>query len=210
MSVSSDQRRPPSVFDLRIAFVADDPAALDGLGSAQTAPVCDGILAMLVADADGRPLPISRRLIDAAGWDPWEAWASARSLTETLEGPDEDRLIDVGGAELISLYSARPYLASLLPVLDRYVPEIGERGALVSAPSRHGLLIHPLHDETGRCALDALVPLTRSVHRNDGAPLSPQVYWWQQGILSCIPTVFGRDGIDAYPSPELAEWLDAA
>ena len=89
-------------------------------------------------------------------------------------------------------------------------PAIGERGALVSAPSRRGVLVHPLHDETGRTALEALAPLTRAVHRSDGAALSPHVYWWRDGRLSCIPTVSRPYGVDAYPSAELASLLDAA
>lgn len=202
--------RPPSVFDLRVVFVPDDPSMFVRLGDVQTSHVVDGVLAMLVADVDGQAIPLTRGLVETAGWDPWEAWSSARGLTEILEGADERQVLDVDGAEIVALQSGRPYLPTLMTALDSVVPTIGERGALVSAPSRHSLLVHPLHDETGRIALEALVPLSRAVHDSDGAPLSPHVYWWRNGALSCIPTVWGREGIDAYLSDELASLLDAA
>ena len=153
----------PSVFDLRIALIPDDPMSEGRWRECQPVAVHEGTLEMLVADLPEGPTPLTTEVVERLDWDPWEAWASARSLTQTLEGADEVNLLDVGDAELVHLYSDRPYLASLIAVVDRLVSGIGERGALVSIPSRHGMLVHPLHDPTGRAALGAMVPLTRSV-----------------------------------------------
>lgn len=200
----------PSVFDLRIALVPDDPVSESRWRGCDPVSLYEGALEMLVADMDEGPTPLTAELVERMDWDPWESWASARSLTEVLESPDEVNVLDVGDAELIHLYSDRPYLASLIGVIDQHVAEIGERGALVSMPSRHGVLVHPLHDPSGRAALGAMVPLTRSVYQQGPGSVSPHVYWWREGAIDWIPTSMSREGVDCYPSTELAELLDAA
>ena len=200
----------PSMFDLRIALVPDDPVSESQWRDCEPVALHEGTLEMLVADMAEGPTPLTTETIERLDWDPWETWASARSLTEALEGADEVNVIDVGDAELIHLYSDRPYLASLIGVVDQLVEGIGERGALVSIPSRHGLLVHPLHDATGRAALGAMVPLTRSVFQSGPGSVSPHVYWWRNTVVDWIPTAMSPEGVDCYPPSELAELLDAA
>lgn len=203
----------PSMFDLRIRLVPDTPADAGTLRGLGARPFADGIVQVLAVDVavEGseavRSVPASEIL--SLGWDLDEAWASATAQTELLETPDEIHVIDIGGAEIIHVFGERPFTAGCIGVIDDVIAEyadLGEDGAIVSLPLRHSVLVHPIDDATVRGAMGGLIPIARQLFAQGPGSVSPHLYWWRGGELEWIPTFFDGtiDGIEWYPSPELA------
>lgn len=196
-----------SMIDLRVRLVADNPADRQVFAELCVRPFADGIVEVLAVDVPDAIRLVPRREIDELGWDLDEAWSSAWAQTEALEQPDEVNVIDVGGADVVHIFGHRVFNASLVRQIEDVVGTIGPDGAIVSIPHSHSVLVHVIEDTTVVTALNALIPITRQVHRHGPGSVSPQLYWWRGGELTCIPTYFAPDGVEVYPSPELVEIL---
>lgn len=81
-------------------------------------------------------------------------------------------------------------------LLDERLREQGgvpKLGALVAAPTRHTLLVHPLgvHQTAVPTALTALNKAAATLFEQGPGSLSPELYWWRAGELAHIGA--GRD-----------------
>jgi hypothetical protein len=203
---------PFSMFDLRIRLVPDAPADADSLRRLGARPFADGIVQLLAVDVETAVRCVPATEIAALGWDIDEAWASATVQTEMLEVPEEIHTIDIGGAQMIHVFGERPFLASMVGVVDQLIVghgNIGERGAIISMPLRHSLLVHPIADTDVRIAIAGMIPVTRQLHKQGPGSVSPHLYWWRGGTLEWVPTFFDGtiNGVDYYPSDELAKTI---
>ncbi len=192
-----------SLIDLRVRLVPDDPADREVFSELGVRPFAEGIVQALAVDVPGAVRIVPLREIDELGWTIDEAWSSAWAQTEALEQPDEVHVIDVGGAEVVHIFGERVFNASLVGQIEDMVGPIGDSGAIVSMPHSHSVLVHVIEDITVTIAFNALIPITRQVYRQGPASVSPHLYWWRSGELTCIPTYFAPDGVEAYPSAEL-------
>lgn len=181
-------------FDVRIRLSPVDAAP------EHARPFAEGVAQSVVRRGidDDRDLPANE--IDDSTWD--SAWAQTRML----ERPQEIRTIDAGGVPLLHLFSDHAFCASFVPYL-RDVIDVAPEGALVSIPLVHNVLIHPITEVSLVDAAQAMIPITRSVHRNGPGSLSPHVYWWRDGSLTWIPTYFGRDGVEFHAPNGLADLI---
>lgn len=198
-----------SAFDLRVRLVPDAPDDREMLRSLGARPFAEGIVQVLAIDVPGAVRCVPIREVSELGWDLDEAWASAHSQTEMLEVPDEIHTIDIGGADIIHVFGDRPFVASMIGVIDQLIDEtadIGQAGAIVSMPLRHSVLVHPVGVHDVRTAIAGLIPITRQLFKQGPGSVSPHLYWWREGELQWIPTFFDGTiaGVDYYPSDELA------
>ncbi|WP_420453505.1 hypothetical protein [Ilumatobacter sp.] len=188
-----EDRAPFSVFDLRVRLVPDDPADAEVFARFGARPFAEGVVQVLAVDVPDavRCVPVDE--IEALGWDVDEAWRSAALQTEMLERPQQLHRIVVAETEVFHVFGARPFTASMVGVVDRLiggVAPVGEYGAIVSIPTRHSIVVHPVRDDTARRALVAMVPITRRLHARGPGSVSPHLYWWQNGGLTWIPTYY--------------------
>jgi hypothetical protein len=211
MTAHLDQiAEPSSMFDLRIRLVPDTPTDAAVLRQLGGRPFADGIVQVLAVDVDDAVRCVPTSEVAAHGWDVDEAWASALAQTELLEVPDEIHVIDIGGAEMIHVFGERPFIAGMIGAIDDVIAEyahIGERGAIVSMPIRHSVLVHPIDDSTVRPAIAGMIPITRQLFKQGPGSVSPHLYWWRDGALEWIPTFFDGtpSGVEVYPSSELSD-----
>lgn len=196
-----------SIFDLRVRLVPDDPADREIFDQLCVRPFADGVVQVLAVDVPGAVRLIPAREIEELVLDIDAAWLSAWAQTESLEQPDEVNVIDVGGADVVHIFGERVFNSSLVGQIEDIVGPIGSNGALVSIPHNHSVLVHVIEDTSVTIAINAMIPITRQVHQQGPGSVSPHLYWWRDGSLTCIPTYFAPDGIEAYPSPELVEVL---
>jgi hypothetical protein len=208
----SDIREPFSMFDLRVRLVPDTPADSDTFKRFGARPFAEGVIALLAVDVADAVRCVPADEVRELGWDVDEAWASAIVQTELLEVPEELHTIDLGGAELLHVFGERPFTASMVGVVDKLIATaapIGDDGAIVSIPLRHSILVHPLVDDSVAAAITGLVPITRQLYKQGPGSVSPHLYWWRDGGLTWIPTVFEHDTmrIEYYAPPELADIL---
>ncbi len=197
-------------FDVRVRLLPDDMAPSgDGAGSYGTPtvrPFAEGIVqALTVRGADGdRELAADDELVVDD-----TLWRSAWALTRMLERPQEINTIDASGTKLVHLFTDT-YGATFVPFLRDVLDgdlRIGAKGALVSMPLAHSVLIHPIDDSSVVQAAQAMIPITRQVHKAGPNSLSPHVYWWRDGDLTWVPTYFGRDGIEFHAPNGLADLI---
>ncbi|BAN02677.1 hypothetical protein [Ilumatobacter coccineus] len=207
--VATLSAEPISMIDLRVRLVPDDPADRPVIDELCARPFADGIVQVLAVDIPDAIRLVPRCEIDELGWDLDEVWSSAWAQTEALEQPDEVNVIDVGGADVVHIFGHRVFNASLVRQIEDVVGTIGPNGAIVSIPHNHSVLVHVIEDTTVVTALNAMIPITRQVHRHGPGSVSPQLYWWRDGAMTSIPTYFAPDGVEVYPSPELVAILRA-
>jgi hypothetical protein len=205
----NDIVEPFSVFDLRVRLTPDAPDDRETLRSLGARPFAEGIVQVLAIDVADAVRCVPVREIAELGWDLDEAWASALSQTELLEVPDEIHTIDIGGVDIIHIFGERPFIASMIRVLDQLIGEtadLGPAGAIVSMPLRHSVLVHPVDGRDGHTAIAGLIPITRQLFKQGPGSVSPHLYWWCDGKLQWIPTFFDGTiaGVEYYPSDELA------
>jgi hypothetical protein len=181
-------------FDVRIRLAPADAV------SDHVRPFAEGVVqSVALRSSDGdRDLRVDE--ID----DP--SWASAWALTQTLEQPQEINMIDASGVPVVHLFSDNNYGASFVPFLADVV-DVGPQGAFVSIPLVNSVLVHPITDGSLVQAAQAMIPITRQVHKSGPGSLSPHVYWWRDGSLTWIPTYFGRNGIEFHAPNGLADLI---
>ena len=201
-----------SMFDLRVQVGPDGPALLpehEALGAHWFA---EGVVRYLVVRTETGIRPISVAEIERLGWSVEDAWSSAWAMTCTMERPSEINVVDTGQALLFHLYSEHDFGASFVPFLDDVLAAsepLGEHGAIVSMPMRRSVFVHPIRGGEVISAVQAMIPITRQIYQTGADAVSAQLYWWQAGQLTWIPTYYGRDAIEFYPPTELSDAIDA-
>jgi len=210
-----DATDPISMIDLRIRLVPDTPADAATFQSFGARPFAEGVLQLLGVDVANAVRSVPVREVEELGWDVEEAWASAQLQTDMLERPDELHVIDLGGASFVHVFGERPFTASMVGIVDQLVEEkavVGPDGAIVSMPSRHSVLVHPVVGRETHDGIGGLIPITRQLYRQGPASVSPHLYWWQAGQLTWLPTYCegGPDGFDveSFPPPQLSAIID--
>lgn len=199
---------PFSMFDLRVRLAPDTPGDADTFRRFGARRFAEGVVALLCVDVADAIRTVPAREVRELGWDIDEAWASATIQTQLLEQPTELHTIDLGAASFVHVFGERPFVASMANVVDSLISEIseiGEHGAIVSLPSRHSLLVHPVTDATVHDAMDGLIPITRQLFRQGPGSVSPHLYWCVEQRLVWIPTVLHSDArcCEYYLPPEL-------
>jgi hypothetical protein len=167
-------------------------------------PLADGLAEVLVADVAGAVRPLPPAVV--GGWtaDPGDLLDLGRAQV-LAAGLLSRRTVDLGGVDVLALESPSAFAATHVWALPSYV-DVPPAGLLVALPTRHLVLVGAL---TGRGqALDlaqALLVNADGIWRAGPGALSPDLYWWRDGVLTLLP------GTPTSLSPPLAfvEVLDA-
>jgi hypothetical protein len=102
--------------------------------------------------------------------------------------PDEVQVVAGKGAEVYCVRGESGFIASKLLVLEDLMRIVGggrlrwPDGVLVAVPSRHEIVFAPIDDAVAD-NLAGIATLTSYDHAHDHAPVSPYVYWWNEGRL---------------------------
>ncbi len=202
-----DARPPTSSIELRVRLVPATPIDRPVLDSIGARMVTNDLAAVLASVADGVLTTVTADEIADLGWDLDETWASAWAQTALLEEPDELDVVDLAGVEVVHLFGSSEFTATLVCSLEDHVGPLGQHGAIIAVPCDHTVLIHPIEGETSRRAIGTLVPIVRRIHADGPGSLSPQIYWWRDGSLVWIPTVFGGETNEVYLPAGLGDAL---
>jgi hypothetical protein len=111
------------------------------------------------------------------------------------ERVEKDPIPLAGGMQGFGLFTKEPTAASQILYLGNHLGHRYPAGALVSFPTRYTFACLPLQTGTGPLLLEAIRAFLFTVHKvylhakehPDGKPLSPQFYWWRDGVLRFFP-----------------------
>lgn len=124
--------------------------------------------------------------------------------------PDECALVRNWGGYFNAVRGGSGFMASKLLLLPDVVRVVAGSavsvpdGVLVAVPSRHEL-VFAVVDQAVVTNLSAMIPYAASEYIHGLAPLSPYVYWWQDGRLSALTTTNSTGGLTlAHVEPFLA------
>ncbi|MFE3116626.1 hypothetical protein [Streptomyces niveus] len=175
-----------------LRLVPDDAFPAEALSSFSYARhVATGLLEVLALD-----LPDSVRLLgdqDVAGAGLEELRAAGRA--NLVDEPvDYDVTRTDSGAIQHLVSGGSMFVASKALVLDDVARsltgrELPDEGALFTVPSRHFLVFHPLEDANAVGAINDLAAFGLGAHQDNPGPLSPRIYWWHKGVVTCLTEI---------------------
>ena len=192
---------------LRVLLVPDDYLPTD-IATLQ-APYAESVVATVVAD-----LPASVRSLaptDLIDWDmsEQEVWARAWANTRRHPEPIDVATVEIAGGPMTVVHGEHFYTASRVRWLEDLVGPVAPFGALVAMPRRSTLLVHVIRDADVMNAVEPLVLNARLLHLEGPRSVSAHVYWWRDGELRWVPTMFDEtdDSVEFFPPPDLAQVL---
>lgn len=105
--------------------------------------------------------------------------------------------------------------ASHALLLHEYFDPLPELGILIAIPHRHGMVVHPIRDQSARTSLGALFYLTPRLYEQGPGSISQGIYWYRAGVFTNLPyEVDENDEVSFYPPPsfqeQVLERIDAA
>ncbi len=154
-------------------------------------PVATGLVEALALD-----LPDAVRLLDdkdvaGIGLDALRTAGRANLVDEpaTYEAAHTP-----GGGQVHILSGDSLFIASKALVLDEVVRavtgrELPDDGALFTVPSRSFLVFHPLADHHVQGAVNDLAAFGLGAYQDNPGPLSPRLYWWHRGTVTCLTRI---------------------
>lgn len=175
-----------------LRLVPDDAIPAEAASSfSYTRPVATGLLEALALD-----LPDSLRLLDdrdiaCAGLEELRAAGRANLVEEPV---DHDATRTDSGATMHLVSGGSMFVASKALVLGDLARsltgrELPDEGALFTVPSRHFLVFHPLEDAHAVGAINDLAAFGLGAYQDNPGPLSPRIYWWHKGVVSCLTEI---------------------
>jgi hypothetical protein len=192
---------------LRVLLVPDD--YLPGDIATVHAPYAESVTATVVVD-----LPASVRSIapsDLVDWDltPHDVWSRAWANTRRHPEPIDVATVEIAGGPMTVAHGEHFYTASRVRWLEDLVGPVAPFGALVAIPRRSTVLVHVIRDADVMNAVEPLVLNARLLHLEGPRSVSAHVYWWRDGELRWVPTIFDEtdDSVEFHPPPDLAEVL---
>lgn len=159
-------------------------------------PLAEGLLEVLAYDSPSTVTLLSDEVVARHGQGVLRAAGLANLLREPLGDVEH---LDVPGGAVVDLVEGESvHTASQVLVLPDVLRHLhGERaypdGVLVGMPDRHHLLVHAADGPDVLPALQAMAPLVAQQYATGVGGVSPSVYWWRDGELTCL-SVLGSDG----------------
>ena len=127
-------------------------------------------------------------------------------------GPLDAERFALDGTPLIALFGPTHYAATHVLWLDDYLAGIGgwteANGALVVLPHRHLLAVHPIESAAVVPAAGTLLHFAAQQFETCPGPISDQLYWWQDGTLSRLPSDSVGETLQLFPTERFAALLD--
>lgn len=117
----------------------------------------------------------------------------AAARTNLLNSPVDYDTYDLPDGAVLHIlgHPESVFAASKLLVFEETVraadgPAIPAEGVLVVVPNRHNLVFYPLADEHVGEAVNSLAQFAFGAYEDGPGRLSPRVFWWRAGTLTCI------------------------
>jgi hypothetical protein len=114
-----------------------------------------------------------------------------------------------GGASLETLAGDSFFVASQI-VRFGEIASPPPDGALVSLPTRHMLIWHPIETAAGTIpAVQTMLQVGMNAFQQGPGSLTPDLYWWHRGALTLLPSSIDGKGVNFLPPDAFVELLNS-
>ena len=170
------------------------------------------LVLLLIADRDTVTQPVPRQAADQwiADGVVEDDDALFRKANKNLDACSESSIQDFElgvGVHLRSVVDSGCDAATHLAHPTRFA-DPSEYGLLLACPHAGAWLLHCIVDQHVVDALEGLAPIARGMHDDSVAgdgppPVSPDLFWWRDGVLLRIPSRPARRKSDEQAPPQL-------
>ncbi len=190
---------------LRINVYAQRPEAAGAGHDLLSFEIADGLFGVVVLD-----FATTTRSVSEAEIEPWGR--STRELIEvavsnSLTEPVRREQLALGDDTQVTLFGGGFFTSSRVLKLDKHVPIDHPWGALVAIPNRNTLLLHPIVTVKAMHALQAMALLSHKLFAAGPGGVSPEVFWWRQGVMTRLPLKVEDGGVRIAPSLEFTRMM---
>lgn len=154
--------------------------------------IADGLSEVVVVDTAETVMVVDTDRFGVLELSDAELFALGRDNLRTHEPVAAEHHTD-GPVELFLAESDSFYTATWAVLLDELV-DLPPHGALVTIPSRHALMAHPLRDAEAIKAVQVLLGVAHRHFAEAPGNLTPDLYWYRDGRLRLLPTAEQDDG----------------
>ncbi|HTJ44184.1 MAG TPA: hypothetical protein VL463_18900 [Kofleriaceae bacterium] len=166
--------------------------------------VADDLCAVLCFDLPSNVVTVNAESLENWSCGADEVWYQAlANLRRTERLAVED--VDVGGAVLKAMTGDSFFVASNILLLEDFVGEPTKWGALAIVPNRHTLVFHPIADLSALRAIDAMVVMASSMCAEGPGSISPNLFWFRDGVLRTLPTRETDDHYEFVPPDDFVD-----
>ncbi|MEV6427626.1 hypothetical protein [Nocardia sp. NPDC051463] len=117
-------------------------------------------------------------------------------------------LEDEDGERIFGLYGSADYASAHVRWRSEY-PVIGRWGAAFVVPCEGTVFIHPLDGTDAYVTVGTLAKMAMVTHAQRPSPVSPSVYWWNDGIIELAADVREMgDELELHVSAEFQEVME--
>ena len=192
---------------LRVLLVPDDYLPPDI--ATVHAPFAESVVATVVVDLPSSVRSLAPSDLDEWGLTPHDVWSRAWANTRRHPEPIDVATVEIAGGPMTVAHGEHFYTASRVRWLEDLVGPVAPFGALVAIPRRSTVLVHVIRDADVMNAVEPLVLNARLLHLEGPRSVSAHVYWWRDGELRWVPTIFDEadDSVEFHPPPDLAQVL---
>lgn len=160
--------------------------------------VADDLCAVLCFDLPSNVVTVNAESLERWACTADDVWYQAlANLRRTEHHEVED--VDVGGATLRAMTGDSFFVASNLLLLGDFVDDPPAWGVLAAVPNRHTLVFHPIRDASALRAIDAMVVMASGMCAEGPGSISPNLFWWRDGVLRTLPTHEAEDHYEFVP-----------
>lgn len=172
---------------LRLRLYARD-TFVEGAEQFVLRDVADDLTAVLCYDLPSNVVTVTAETLPRWGVSAEELYYQALANQRRAEQRATIEEIDVGGAVVRAMTGDSYFVASNLLLLNDFVSDEPPLGVIAAVPNRHTLVWHPIVDASALRALDAMVVMAASLHAEGPGAISPNLYWWKDGVVRTLPT----------------------
>ena len=171
-------------------------------------PGPEGTVEVIVLDLPRSVRTVARSEADAWPLDHEALFALGRNNLRS-SGLMKDNAVQMQPGVELHLYASDSfYAASHILILGDYLPADLPNGALVGIPKRDVLLVHHIRNIGVAEAIGAMLQAVIGMHADGPGSLSPNLYWYRNGVLQVLPYELTGNTLDFTPPADFGEMMN--
>jgi hypothetical protein len=159
-----------------------------GLGAIVSEPIAEGLIQILTYDFPDSVATVHPNHV--AKWGvPLHDLFQLGIRNVRAEGLLESEPMTAEGGIHLEVFEdpANFFGATHALMLHEYFDPVPDLGVIVSVPTRHGFVAHPIRDGSVLTSLRGMLFVTPRMYEQGPGSITHRVYWWRYGVFTELP-----------------------